>query len=74
MLNFEIKVNFNLTSGPYHVQRAVDLIPEQPEEVKKVVKKQIARNTYHAHSENILLSLLTSSEEEDREFAVKKIL
>ena len=60
VLYFEIKVKNSLIYGPHHVQRAINLIRDQPEEVKEVVKKQIARNAYHAHSEKNLLSLLAS--------------
>ena len=73
-LYFDIKVKNSLIDAPKHILTAVKIFRTQPTEVQEAIKDTIARGAYHAHSENLILSLLASNIEEDRIFAIKKIL
>ena len=72
---FEIKCLPNLLNGPSHMLKTVQLVSTYcPQSVKEVVKPVIQRGAWHAHSENILLSMIGSEDEEQRRFAIKKII
>ena len=43
-------------------------------EVKEIAKKFVEKGAWHAHTEHLLISLLSSEDESDRLFAVEKIL
>ena len=73
-LYFDIKVKNSLVYGPIHVLTSLRIFRTQPKEVQDAIKDTIIRGAYHAHSENLILSLLSSNVEEDRVFAIKKIL
>ena len=60
--------------APRHILTALRIFRTQPEEVQAIIKDTIIRGAYHAHSENIILSLLASNIEEERVFAIDKIL
>lgn len=63
-----------LTEGSRHWFRLVQRIRLLAPVMKEIVRKNILRNSYYFHSELLLLCLLTSSELEEREFAVTMIL
>ena len=65
-LYYQIKVKHNISCAPEHILKT--------DEVKNLITSVIQRGAYHAHSENILASLLTSTDKDDRKFAVDKIL
>lgn len=73
-LYFDIKVKNSLVYGPIHVLTSLRIFRTQPKEVQDAIKKTIERGAYHAHPENLILSLLSSTVEEDRVFAINKIL
>ena len=73
-LYFDIKVNNSILEGPNHILTALRLLRNQPEEVQEIVKDTIIRGSYHAHSENVLLTLLASKIQSERQFAIGKIL
>ena len=63
-----------LTEGSRHCFRLVQRIRLLAPVMQEIVRKNILRNSYYFHSELLLLCLLTSSELEEREFAVTMIL
>ena len=75
---FEIKTDSSIISGPYHKLKEVKLIQGMKEEdddsklVKDIAKKFMEKGAWHAHSEHVLVSLLSSEEESDRHFAISK--
>ena len=73
-LYFDIKVRNSMVEGPNHILTALRIFKKQPNEVQNVIKDTISRGAYHAHSENVLLALLCSSVQEERVFAIEKIL
>ena len=73
-LYFDIKVKNSLVDAPRHILTALRIFRTQPEEVQAIIKDTLIKGAYHAHSENIILSLLASNIEEERDFAIDKIL
>ena len=73
-LYFDIKVRNSMVEGPNHILTTLRLFRKQPKEVQNIIKDTISRGAYHAHSENVLLALLCSNLEEERVFAIEKIL
>ena len=71
---FNIKVNHSWTEGPRHVLHQLELLRSQSKAVVEIVKDTVNRGAWYAHSETILQTLLCSDDEEERRFAVKKIL
>ena len=71
---FSIKCECRLIAGPFHLLKAVKLLAIATDEVQEIVRPVIQRGSYHGHSENILLSLLCSSDAGDRRFAVSRFL
>ena len=70
---FEIKVKHNWTNGPHHILKQLQLVRLQTDEVKDIVMPYIQLSAWNAHSENLLRTLLCSSESEDRKFAIETI-
>ena len=71
---FEIKCHPAFINSPRHILRMVQLLENYaPRRVKEIVVPVINRGAYHAHSENILLSLLVSKDKEERNIAVDVI-
>ena len=76
---FEIKADSSIIKGPYHKLREIQLLQKMnveddlSKEVKQIAMKFIEKGAWHAHSEHLLVSLLSSSEESDRRFAINKI-
>ena len=71
---FDIKSRSNIFQGPMHMLKAVQLVRMNcPVQVKTVVEEVFQRGGWHAHSKNVLLSLLGSEDREERKFAIEKI-
>ena len=73
-LYFDIKVKHRLADGPGHILTAITIYRNQSKAVQEAIKKTTICGAYHSHSENVLLSLLVSEVQEDRMFAIDKIL
>jgi hypothetical protein len=71
---FRIKVKHSIVDGPHHLIKLLYLLRAQTVEVKDAVTKSIQNGAFHAHSESLLISLLASSLNENRTFAVNMIL
>ena len=71
---FEIKSKPNILQGPHHVLKTVQLVTKYcSPEVKEVVNPVIQRGAWHAHTENVILSMLGSQDAQMREFAIDAI-
>ena len=71
---YDIKVKRNIVDAPYHVLTTLRILKTQPKVVRDCITFYIRTGAWFAHSECLLLSLLSSSDADDREFAVKQIL
>ena len=78
---FEIKCDSSILAGPYHKLREVQIIQKmkrkkdaKSKQVREIAEHFVEKGAWHAHSEHILLSLLASEEEADRQFAIDKIV
>ena len=72
-LYFDIKVKHKLVDGPNHTVTSLRILRSQDEKTQEIVKKCVASGAYHAHPENVILSLLASENKEDRIFAIDQI-
>ena len=73
-LFFDIKVRHLLVDAPYHILTSLRILKTQPKLVQDTITFYIRKNAWYAHPECLLLSLLSSSDSEDRQFAVRQIL
>ena len=73
-LFFDIKVRHLIVDAPYHILTSLRILKTQPKEVQDVISFYIRKNAWYAHPECLLLSLLSSSDPQDRQFAVEQIL
>ena len=71
---FEIKGKHHIKYGPGHIDFSLDLLQKQTPEVEDIVTPVIQRGAYHANSQSVLTSLFSSENEEDRSFALEKII
>ena len=72
---FHIKRDHKLVDGSHHMLRQVQLVAKYcSAKVRVVVDQYITRSSYFAHPELLLISLLTSTNEKDRHFAVKTMV
>ena len=71
---YEIKVKHGIIDGPNHVLTQLRQIKQQPQVVQDIVVPIARKGAWFAHSEAILLTLVCSSSQEDRKFAIDKIL
>ena len=72
---FDAKIKHHVTNGPHLVLKQVKLINTFINPTgKKIVLPFVNSSAWFAHHEHILLALLSSTEETERHFAVKKIL
>ena len=69
-----IKVKNNFLEGPRHVLQELELFRLQSAEVQDLLNPTLRRSAWNAHSESVLLCMLTSEVLEERIFAVDKIL
>ena len=76
---FEIKADSSIISGPYHKLKEIQLLQKmkgkdmRSKRVKEIAKKFIEKGAWHAHTENLIPSLLSSDKESDRRFAIEKL-
>ena len=70
---FEIKVKHKWTYGPNHILKQLQLVRLQKKRVQDIVMPYLHSSAWNAHSENLLQTLLCSSESEDRKFAIETI-
>ena len=71
---FDIKVKHLLADAPKHIVTSLRILKTLPSRVRQIISPHIQSGAWHAHSENILLSLLTSHDRMERDFAVNEIL
>lgn len=72
---FEIKSNECFKMGPKLIFNYIKCVRENfSNSIKRVVFKVVQRNSYFAHPENIILTMLTDENQEVREHAVNTIL
>ena len=71
---FQLKIHHHWIEGPKHILHQIVLWREQPELAMEFTHETIQRGAYYAHSEHLLQSLLCSDDEEQRRFAVKRII
>ena len=65
--------NQNIIFGPRHYFKQIELIKKLPKNVQSIAKENISRSAYHAHPENVLLSMLADDRSEVRAKAVEVI-
>ena len=76
---FEIKANSSIIAGPHHKLKEIQILQTmkgkdaRSKKVKDIAMKFAEKGAWHAHPEHVLLSLLSSADEEDRHFAITKI-
>ena len=71
---FEIKVKHAIVNGPGHILTQLRLLRQQPKEVIDIVAPFARTGAWFAHSEAVILSLISSPNREEREFGVARIL
>ena len=71
---YDIKVNHLIVDAPRHILTSLRLLRSEPGKVSDIVSPYIQSGAWHACTENLLLSLLASSDDKERGFAVDKIL
>ena len=69
---FKIKSNASIIDGSRNFFVFIKLIQNLDPFVLDIIKPAIDNGSYWAHSENVLISLLNSSDEE-KQFAIKTI-
>ena len=70
---FMIKSKPHIIFGPRHYFKQIELIKKLPKNVQIIAKENISRSAYHAHPENVLLSMLADDRSEVRSKAVEVI-
>ena len=70
---FNIKVKQGIVNGPHHLLTLLRLYRGQDPRVREIVAPYIRSEAWWSHPEPVLLSLLCSDNESDREFAIDKI-
>lgn len=73
-LYFDIKVKHKLEDAPHHILTQLRILKKQPKRVQDIVTHYIRTGAWYAHPENVLLSLLASSDPSERKFGVDQIL
>ena len=74
VLWFEIKMKNSWLDGPRHVLKHLECLRLQSQEVQKILLPYLKTSSWYAHSEPILQTMLASSNQDERNFAVDKIL
>ena len=72
-LHFAIKARFRINYGPDHLLRLFCLWRQQDPLVRTATEAYLRKEAWWAHPEPLLLNLLTSTDEQDRKFAVDVI-
>ena len=71
---FNKKIQHHWTKGPQHVLFQLEAIRSLKEETQKQLRDHIQRSGWYSHTESILHALLCSDQEEERRWAVNKII
>jgi hypothetical protein len=71
---FQIKSQHHWLQGPHHVLHQLKLWRLQDAEVQYYTLDTVQRGSWYAHSEHLLQTLISSESEEDRRFAINKIV
>jgi len=73
-LFFDIKVKHLIVDAPYHILTSLRILKTQPKKVRDAITFYVRTGSWYSHPECLLLSLLASTNPEDRQFAVSQIL
>ena len=73
-LFFDIKVKHLIVDAPYHILTSLRILKTLPKKVRDAITFYVRTGAWYSHPECVLLSLLASPKQEDRQFAVDKIL
>lgn len=71
---FKIKKNSSFTEGAKHFFEMMRLSQTMPQRSKTIANKVLRRNSFFAHPENILISMLHDDEQHIRELGWRRIL
>ena len=71
---FNIKVQHSWLEGPRHILTQLSLIQLQSNKVQRIVDPYARSTAWFSHSEAVLQTMLCSSQQEERVWAVEKIL
>lgn len=72
---FSIKSRENVRMGPIHLFNYIKSVRENfDQKIQSIIFKVVKNNSYFAHPENILLTMLTDSNKDIRERAVNSII
>ena len=80
VLRFEILADSSLLGGPRRKLKEIQILQRIKaknsalKKAKEAALQAAERGAWHAHSEHVLLALLSSNDEEDRQFAIAKIM
>ena len=64
---WEIKVKHSIVEAPRHILTSLDLLRKQDQKVREVVTPYIRSGAWFAHSEAVILTLVSSSDKKERE-------
>jgi len=67
------KVHHMIVDAPYHVLTSLRILKTIPKKVKDIITFYVKTGAWYAHSEFLLLSLLSSPTLADRQFAISQI-
>ena len=71
---FDIKAKHHIEDAPYHLLTQLRILRTQPKKVQDAVTYYVRTGAWYSHPECLLLSLLASTDSNDRNFAVNQIL
>ena len=71
---FNMKIKHSWIEGPRHVLFQLACLQSQPDDVVEIVSSTVKRAAWYAHSENIIQTLLSSKDEEERTLGVNAVL
>lgn len=71
---FDIKKNSSFTDGPKHVFKVIQTSRYLPANLRQVVEPVIERNSFFAHPENLLLSMVMDDRKHIRELGLRRII
>lgn len=71
---FTIKINNSWVDGPKNILFELLCLRAQSKTVQQTVETTVRTSAWFAHSESVLMSMLCSDNQEERNFAVSKVL
>ena len=71
---FDIKVHHMIVDAPYHVLTSLRILKTMSKKVKDIITFYVKTGAWYAHSQCLLLSLLSSPTLTDRQFAISQIM